>query len=129
MNNPRTTCDPEWIESFLEQKLSNEEQSAFESHLSTCDHCRQRLETAAAREDISFEICESLRDEKLSPDGLHSGDSDSTGEDASSNQTTVPKLLRRRMTIGCSGVGGRMKLWAPSARAEWALRSRRSTPP
>ena len=93
MNNHRTTCDPERIELFLEQKLSDEEQSAFESHLGDCDDCRQRLETAAASEDIWSEVCESLRDEKLPPDGLRSGDSDSTGEDASSSQTTVLKLL------------------------------------
>ena len=30
MNNHRTTCDPERIELFLEQKLSDEEQSAFD---------------------------------------------------------------------------------------------------
>ncbi len=48
MNDHRTTCDPGRIELFLEQKLSDEEQSVFESHLSSCGDCRQRLETAAA---------------------------------------------------------------------------------
>ena len=33
MNNNRTTCDPERIELFLQQKLSDEEQTAFELHL------------------------------------------------------------------------------------------------
>ncbi|MGA2033326.1 MAG: protein kinase [Thermoguttaceae bacterium] len=93
MNDHRTTCDPERIELFLEQKLSDEEQSVFESHLSSCGDCRQWLETAAASEDIWAELRESLRDEQLPPDGLRCGDSDSTDEDASSSQTTVLKLL------------------------------------
>ena len=93
MNDHRTTCDAERIELFLEQKLSDEEQSVFESHLSSCGACRQRLETAAASEDIWTELCESLRDGQLPPEGLRSGDSDSTDEDASSGQTTVLKLL------------------------------------
>ncbi|MGA2063425.1 MAG: SUMF1/EgtB/PvdO family nonheme iron enzyme [Thermoguttaceae bacterium] len=93
MNDHRTTCDPQRIELFLEQKLSDEEQSVFESHLSSCGDCRQRLETAAASEDVWTELCESLRDEQLPPDGLRCGDADSTDEDASSGQTTVLKLL------------------------------------
>ena len=93
MNNHRTTCDPERIDLFLEQKLSDEEQSALESHLTDCGDCRQRLETAAASEDVSSEICESLRDEQLPPDGLASGDSDSTAEETFSSQATVLKLL------------------------------------
>ncbi len=91
--NKHQTCDPERIELFLEQKLSGVEQSIFESHLSTCGDCRQRLESAAANEDLWSEICESLRDEPLPPDDLRSGDSDSTGEEASSSQATVLKLL------------------------------------
>ena len=75
MNDHRTTCDPQRIELFLEQKLSDEEQSAFESHLSDCDDCRRRLETTAASEDVWSEMRESLRDEQLPPDGLRSGDS------------------------------------------------------
>ena len=93
MNDHRTTCDPQRIELFLEQKLSDEEQSVFESHLSSCGDCRQRLKTAAASEDIWAELCDSLRDERLPPDGLRSGDSDSTDEDALSGRTTVLKLL------------------------------------
>jgi len=93
MNDHRTTCDPQRIELFLEQKLSDEEQSVFESHLSSCGDCRQRLETAAASEDVWTELCESLRDEQLPPDGLRCGDAASTDEDASSGQTTVLKLL------------------------------------
>ena len=66
MNNRQTTCDPQRIELFLEQKLSDEEQTAFESHLSNCGDCRQRLQTAAASEDVWAEVRESLRDEQLS---------------------------------------------------------------
>ena len=93
MNDHRTIYDAERIELFLEQKLSDEEQSVFESHLSSCGDCRQRLETAAASEDVWAELCESLRDEQLPPDGLRCGDADLTDEDASSGQTTVLKLL------------------------------------
>ena len=70
MNNQRTTCDPERIELYLEQKLSGEEESVFESHLSSCGDCRQRLETAAASEEIWTEVCDCLRDGQLPRDGL-----------------------------------------------------------
>ncbi len=93
MNMYRTTCNPQRIQLFLDQKLSDAELSAFESHLSHCDDCRRRLETTVASEDLWSEMRESLRDDQLPPDGLQSGDSDSTGEDASSSQTTVLKLL------------------------------------
>ncbi len=92
MSNP-SICDPDRIELFLEQRLSDEEQSAFESHLSACGNCRQRLETAAAGEELSFEICESLRDEQLPSNDPRSGDFDSTSEDVSSSQATILKIL------------------------------------
>jgi endo-1,4-beta-xylanase len=41
MNNNRTTCDPERIELFLQQKLSDKEQTAFELHLDDCNDCRR----------------------------------------------------------------------------------------
>ena len=72
MNKYRTTCNPQRIQLFLDQKLSDVELSAFESHLSYCDDCRRRLETTVASEDIWAEIRESLRDEQLPPDGLRS---------------------------------------------------------
>ena len=87
------TCDPDRIELFLEQKLGDAELSAFESHLSGCDDCRRRLETAVASEDIWSEMRASLQNEQLPPDSPRSGDSESTGEDASSSQTTVLNLL------------------------------------
>src|SRR5208337_4516569 len=93
MNKSRTTCNPQRIQLFLDQKLSDAELSAFESHLSNCDDCRRRLETTVASEDIWSEMRESLQDEQLPPDGLQSGDSDSKGDDASSSQTTVLNLL------------------------------------
>ncbi len=105
MNTNQTTCDPDRIELFLDQKLSNEEQSAFESHLSRCGDCRQRLETAAASDDIWSDVCDSLRDPPMlpSPSGRGVGgegepDNDSAldsaaGEDVSSSQATILKLL------------------------------------
>ncbi len=33
MNERQTSCDPRRIELFLEQQLSDEEQSSFEEHL------------------------------------------------------------------------------------------------
>ena len=52
MNDERLICDPQRIELFLQQKLDEQEQSAFELHLDDCDDCRRRLEATAAREDI-----------------------------------------------------------------------------
>jgi len=93
MENHRTICNPQWIELFLDQRLSDEEQTAFESHLSNCDDCCRRLEARSAREDIWSGVREFLRDQRLPPDGLPSGDSDWSGEDASSSRTAVLKLL------------------------------------
>ena len=93
MSEHQATCDPGRIELFLEQKLSDAEQAVFESHLTSCESCRQRLETTAATEDIWTGVREFLRGRKLPPDDQPSADSDSRGEDASSSQTTVLKLL------------------------------------
>ena len=93
MNKNQGTCDPDRIDLFLQQKLSDAEQTAFELHLDDCHDCRRRLETAAATDNAWSEVRESLRDERVPPSGLRSGDSDSMGEDHSSSQTTVLKLL------------------------------------
>ncbi len=92
MFNEQRVCDPQRIELFLEQKLSDEEQTAFESHLSNCDDCCRRLEASSAREDVWSGVREFLRDQRLLPDGLPSGDSDRS-EDIFSSQATVLKLL------------------------------------
>ncbi len=52
MNSNRTTCDPARIELFLEQKLSDAEQTAFELHLDDCQDCRRRLEATAASAEV-----------------------------------------------------------------------------
>ena len=49
MKKSQMTCDPERIELFLRQQLSEEEQMAFELHLDECDDCRRRLEATANR--------------------------------------------------------------------------------
>jgi serine/threonine-protein kinase len=100
MINHRTTCDPARIELFLQQKLNDEEQTAFESHLSDCDDCCRQLEATAASEAVWSAVCDSLRDSRrgqlLPLDGLPSGDSaidSATGEEPSSSQATVLNLL------------------------------------
>jgi anti-sigma factor RsiW len=93
MNNKQLTCDLARIQLFLDHKLSDADLSAFEAHLSDCDDCRRRLETAVASEDIWSEMRESLRDEQLPPSAEPSDDPDSTGEESFSSQATVLKLL------------------------------------
>ena len=96
MNNNQMTCDPERIELFLQQKLSDEEQTAFELHLDDCNDCRHRLEATAAGDDIWSGVRDSLLGQQLPPDCLRSGDSaldSATGGDASFNHGTVLKLL------------------------------------
>jgi len=106
MNNNRTTCDSERIELFLQQKLSEEEQAAFELHLDDCDDCRRRLEATAAGDDIWSGVRDSLRGEPLPPDGQR-GDSaldSATGDEASSSQATVLKLFAmpsRARSLSC----------------------------
>src|SRR5436190_447163 len=72
-NNP-VTCDPKWIELFLDQQLTGEEQAAFETHLDDCRDCRRRLELAAAGDDVWSGVRESLRDQQPPSDGLRSDD-------------------------------------------------------
>ena len=62
MTNNQTICDPDRIELFLQQKLSDGEQAAFESHLTECDDCCRRLEATAASEDVWRGRAEFLRD-------------------------------------------------------------------
>ena len=96
MNKNQMTCDPERIELFLQQKLSDEEQTAFELHLDDCDDCRHRLEATAAGEDIWSGVRDSLLGQQLPLDCQQSGDSpldSATGGDASFSHSTVLKLL------------------------------------
>jgi serine/threonine-protein kinase len=96
VTNDRMGCHPEQIELLLQQRLSDEEQAAFEAHLDDCTHCRRELETTAARDEIWSGVRESLRGRQLSPDCTESGDSalDSvTGGEVPFSQTTVLKLL------------------------------------
>ena len=96
MNSNRVTCDPKRIELFLQQQLSDEEQTAFELHLDDCHDCRRRLDATAAGDDIWSGVRDSLRGQQLPPDGVRSGDSAldwAAGGDASISHATVLKLL------------------------------------
>ncbi|WP_417387092.1 protein kinase domain-containing protein [Gimesia sp.] len=68
MKNRTTTCHPDAIELFLQQKMSDREQTDFEIHLDQCSDCRQHLEAAAASDDIWVSVRDSLQDETLSLD-------------------------------------------------------------
>ncbi len=54
-------CDPKLVELFLEEQLSDREQTAFELHLEACMACRHRLKAAAARDEIYSGVRDSLR--------------------------------------------------------------------
>ena len=69
MNN-KMTCDPERIELFLRQQLSDEEQTAFELHLDDCNDCRRRLEETAAGKDVWVAVRDSLLSEQADPESL-----------------------------------------------------------
>ena len=60
MNDDQKTCDPQRIKLSLGQKLSDEEQTAFELHLEDCDDCRRRLEATAAGDDMWSDARDSL---------------------------------------------------------------------
>ena len=99
MNN-QTTCNPQRIELFLRQQLSDEEQTAFELHLDDCNDCRHRLEATAAGDDVWSGVRDSLLGQELAPDCLRSGDptldpglDSATGGDASFSHDTVLKML------------------------------------
>lgn len=79
MKNNTTTCHPESIELFLQQKMSDSEQADFEIHLDQCCDCRHKLETAAASDDIWASVRDSLQDETLS---LEYPDVDDSAQDA-----------------------------------------------
>jgi serine/threonine-protein kinase len=46
--NRRPACDPGTIGQFLDERLSDQEQSAFEAHLDECAVCREQLECMTA---------------------------------------------------------------------------------
>ncbi|TWU12097.1 Serine/threonine-protein kinase PrkC [Symmachiella macrocystis] len=86
MNN-HLTCDPNRIEQFLQQQLSDEEQAAFELHLDNCHACQLQLESSAASEDVWSGVQESLNSEsQTSLDPISS-------EDDTFDHNTVLNLL------------------------------------
>ena len=91
MNNNRMTCDPERIELFLQQKLSDEEQTAFELHLDDCHDCRRQLEATAASDDIWSGVRDSLQGQQLLPDGPRSGDPASIRPRAATRRSATPR--------------------------------------
>ncbi len=97
MKSNQMTCDPQWIELFLRQQLSEGEQAAFELHLDDCPDCLRRLEVAAAGDDAWSVVRESLRREPLDADSARQareGTSDAAaGDDAAFDDCAVLKLL------------------------------------
>lgn len=96
MKNKTTMCHPEAIELFLQQKMSDNEQTEFEIHLDQCCDCRQQLEAAAASGDIWASVRDSLQDETLTLE--YPGEDDSaldvgTGNEASFSHSSVLNLL------------------------------------
>lgn len=52
MMRSETSCDESLIQAFLDERMSAEEQRAFEQHLSDCRACREQLQEVAAAPDI-----------------------------------------------------------------------------
>jgi serine/threonine-protein kinase len=92
MRNHQLTCDPQRIELFLEQRLSDAEQSALELHLDDCDRCRRRLETAAADAEVWSAVRESLGGEPPAVEGPGPA-CDGPAGDASFSRAAVLGLL------------------------------------
>ena len=87
------TCDPERIALFLEQKLSDADQAAFESHLDVLRRLLPATGSDRAPQEVWTGVREFLRNRKVSLDDVPASDADPTAEDASSNQATILKLL------------------------------------
>ncbi|MGO8748571.1 MAG: protein kinase domain-containing protein [Thermoguttaceae bacterium] len=118
-------CDPGRIEQFVEGRLTNVEQSEFESHLETCGTCRERLETTAAEQSYWTEAAAYLPDDALDAEpeaGLRTGLSDADGLGPGErlnvlriadyfDPTDDPRMLGRFGgyeivgIIGCGGMG------------------------
>jgi serine/threonine protein kinase len=131
MKNKTSTCQPESIELFLQQKMSDSEQADFEIHLDQCNDCRQQLEAAAASDDIWTSVRDSLQDETLA---LGFPDDDSaldavTDNEVSFSHSSVLNLLApsddERMlgrlgtyeivgVIGAGGMGVVLKAFDPA---------------
>jgi serine/threonine protein kinase len=96
MNNDPMTCNPEWVDLFFRHQLSDDEQRAFEAHLSDCIDCRRRLEEAAAGGDVWNELRDSLQQCTARLDDLRpaAGSRDwAVCSDASVDHASVLKLL------------------------------------
>ncbi|QDT28379.1 Serine/threonine-protein kinase PrkC [Gimesia panareensis] len=96
MHHKLTACNPDSIELFLQQKLSDSEQADFERHLDDCSECRAQLETAAASDEIWSSVRESLQDETRlldEPLAEESAWDTATGPAASFSQSSILNLL------------------------------------
>ncbi|QDT92178.1 serine/threonine-protein kinase [Gimesia algae] len=132
MKNKSTTCHPESIELFLQQKMSAGEQADFELHLDECSDCRQQLEAGAASDDIWVSLRDSLQDETLTleyPGGKDSALDAVRVNEASFSHSSVMNLLApsddERMlgrlgtyeivgVIGAGGMGVVLKAFDPA---------------
>jgi serine/threonine protein kinase/WD40 repeat protein len=92
MNPHPAICDPERIELFLEQRLTEEEQADFEQHLEDCHGCRRGLEAAAAGDEVWSGVRESLAAEPLSC-GVDGSSASTPGGEASYSRAAVLGLL------------------------------------
>ena len=126
MSEKQTLCDPRRIELFLEQQLSDDEQAAFEEHLSECETCRRALDARAADAGAWLEARESLgsddsfairTDGPDELDGFNEPDGPSQGE-----VTDEGPLLRPRQSAAVDAESDRRPAHARPARH---LRDRR----
>ena len=59
MNSPQQICDPQQIKLFLSGELNQAQERALQTHLDSCDTCRENMQSQAAEDsywDEAFEL-------------------------------------------------------------------------
>ena len=62
MNSPQQTCDPEQITLFLSGELTLAEERSLQTHLDSCDSCRDNMQSQAAEDSYWDEATELFSD-------------------------------------------------------------------